>query len=92
MLDVESMLTPEQVTLGRHALGLPNCANKTYRNRYFADASVASVPVWREMVARHAATEQPAETYILFRMTKVGAEACLLPGERLCEEDFPCPS
>jgi hypothetical protein len=88
-------MTPAQMELARHALGLPTAARRSYRNRYFASAGGATYDLWMQMVAAGEAVrgEVQARTQrsgsIYFELTRQGAEAALLPGETLCPEDFP---
>jgi len=83
-------MTPEQKTLARHALGLPNDAHKSYRNRFFAANDGRAWKEWQEMVGRGLAdahADSPGRTF--FALTPAGALAALISGERLCQEDFP---
>lgn len=84
-------MTPEQLRLARHALGLPNKARRSYRNRFYAGGQH---PEWRAMEAAglaEADTIPTATGMTWFWLTRAGAEAALDPGERLCREDFPPP-
>lgn len=85
------MLTSKQMTLARHALGLPNSKRTTYRNRYVCQENDSD---WQDMVARGMATMRRGETLpfggdACFYMTRQGAEAALELREKLCPEDFP---
>lgn len=84
-------MTAEQKELARHALGLPNKAKKSYRNRYVCEESE---PNWSEMVSQGLATMRAASTLpfggdACFYLTLAGAMAALNKGEKLCTEDFP---
>ena len=86
-------MTPQQITLARHALGLPNRQNTTYRNRYSAGKGHASHPTWEQMVKAGAATATRHAGGLggqdTFSLTLAGAKAALQAGESLCAEDFP---
>ena len=83
-------MTAEQKALARHALGLPNGARRSYRNRYVASNGTSAWKDWQELVGRglavagHLGTERA-----IFHLTTAGARAALTLGERLCPEDFP---
>lgn len=84
-------MTPEQKELARHALGLPNKAKKSYRNRYVC---AEDEPNWSAMVEQGLATMRAASTLpfggnACFYLTLAGAKAALDDGEKLCDEDFP---
>jgi hypothetical protein len=84
-------MTPDQIKLARHALGLPNRQKRSYRNRYHA---AGSHPDWSEMVAAGLATATPIASermpdYTAFALTHRGAEMVLRKGEKLDSEDFP---
>lgn len=84
-------MTPRQRELARHALGLPNKARQSYRNRFYAGGQHAE---WRAMEAAglaEADTTPAATGMTWFWLTRAGAEAALETGERLCREDFPPP-
>ncbi|WP_342152282.1 hypothetical protein [Methylorubrum sp. SB2] len=81
-------MTPRQLELARHALGLPNRTRRSYRNRFLAGGES---PEWRAMVAagqaERAEPDEHGRTW--FWLTTAGALAALGKGERLCPEDFP---
>ncbi len=87
-------LTDEQRNLARHALGLTS-RPKSYRNRYFCTPGGGAHAEWMQMVsAGLAGTDGPdgsEEGLTFFWLTRRGAEAALMPGEKLCAEDFPPP-
>jgi hypothetical protein len=84
-------LTPRENELARHALGLDGRRKRSYRNRYFIDATTSIGLIWLAMVARGLAAiePQPKSLCDFFYLTRAGAEAALNPGESLDEEDFP---
>ena len=43
-------MTPEQRELARHALGLPNKKNKSYRNHFCTGKGSTDYPHWEAMV------------------------------------------
>lgn len=80
-------MNKEQKRLARHALGLPNKKNKSYRN-YFYCLSDKGVDFdnWMAMAQMKIATKlKGANTFIL---TWKGAHLALEPGESLNPEDF----
>lgn len=84
-------MTPKQKELARHALGLPNKARKSYRNRYVCPEDDLH---WSDLVAKGMATMRPAATLpfggdACFYLTEEGAKAALEGREKLCPEDFP---
>jgi hypothetical protein len=81
----ERQMTPEQIKLARHALGLdnPDAKGRSYRNRYFVSGFGHSE--WDKMV-RAGNAEFIRNTY---HLTRSGALAVLQDGERLDPEDFP---
>lgn len=86
-------MTPQQITLARHALGLPNIGNVSYRNRFCAGKGHAHHPKWEAMVKAGVATVQRHAGGLggqdTFSLTQAGAKSALQPGESLCPEDFP---
>lgn len=86
-------MTPQQITLARHALGLPNRQNTSYRNRFCASNGHSSHATWEQMVKSGAATVQRHAGGLggqdTFSLTQDGAKAALQAGESLCPEDFP---
>lgn len=84
-------MTPAQIKLARHALGLPNKQDTSYRNRYVTAEDDAH---WTAMVANGEAKMRPAASLpfggdAMFWLTTKGATAALKRGEKLCHEDFP---
>lgn len=82
-------MTPEQRKMARHALGLPNERNATYRNRYFAAAGTSKEDAWNDLVAQGLAERGDGIRNIGFGLTVAGARMVLEPPEFLCHEDFP---
>lgn len=83
-------LTPMQIELARHALGLPNKMKMSFRNRYVASVGHDKYEDWIEMVdAGHAESfRDPGGQSVLFWLTKDAAKQALKKGERLDPEDF----
>lgn len=80
-------MTPQEVQLARHALGLSNGIRRSYRNRFLA-AGVTETE-WREMARNgHAKAGAGTSTGTWFSLTRDAAQAVLLPGETLDPEDF----
>ena len=86
-------MTPKQTDLARHALGLPNKRNTTFRNRFCAGPGHRDHPEWERMARAGDATVQRQSGGLggqdTFSMTETGAKSALKSGERLCAEDFP---
>ena len=87
-------MTPHQLKLARHALGLPNDQMRSYRNRYIAVPGTREYGSWEEMVAAGEAVKTSGDEMGLgkndhFRLRHAAAKAALEPGERLDMEDFP---
>ena len=83
-------LTPEQLYLARHALGL-DWKRKSYRNNFAAEPGTPYFETWQSMCA--AGLAQQGRTIpgglVPFRLTRAAAEAALGPGESLDPLDFP---
>ena len=86
-------MTPEQIELARHALGLPNKQRRSYRNRFVTGPGGTDYLHWMQMVtdgrARRRAGSPLTGGDDYFWLTTGGACEALLPGERLDQEDFP---
>lgn len=86
-------MTPEQIELARHALGLPNRQRKSYRNRFVAGPGHGDYMQWVQMVVSGIAEQHTvlglAGGADLFVLTTVGASMALRPREKLDREDFP---
>ncbi len=93
MSDTATALTPRQIELARHALGLDHKLD-AYRNSFVANPKGADHKVWTEMVAA-------GDAYVdttrrdqfsgcdVFWMSKSGAEKALRPGETLGDQRYP---
>lgn len=86
-------MTPAQIDLARHALGLPNKRKTSYRNHFVTGEGSGNYADWNAMVeARMARVRRNVEMYggdDYFRLTVEGAKAALAKGEKLSAEDFP---
>lgn len=84
-------MTPEQIRLARHALGLPNNYRRSYRNRFCANNRSGDYAEWRAMTDAGMALRLPWgwNGGDFFCLTRAGAEAVLQRGEKLDPEDFP---
>lgn len=84
-------MTAEQRKQARHALGLPNKRQCSYRNRFVCQEND---PHWADMVAKgwakmRAADSLPFGGCAMFWLTKAGAQLALDKREKLDPEDFP---
>lgn len=86
-------MSPEQIELARHALGLPNPLRRSYRNHFVAGKGHSDFDQWTAMVADGNARTRAGGVLSgeddIFWLTKQGATAALRRGERLDPEDFP---
>ncbi len=83
-------MTPEQLRMARHALGLPNDNNTSYRNRYYAPLDSEASSQWDDIVSQGlAARGTDQKTQVMFGLTTAGAQFAIEPGEKLDREDFP---
>lgn len=86
-------MTPEQIELARHALGLDGRRKVSYRNHFVTGERTRDFPHWIAMVESGDATRRAGPELTggddLFRLTAKGARAALRRGERLNPEDFP---
>ena len=94
-------MTPKQIELARHALGLPNELRRSCRNRFIAGEGHANHAEWTAMVEAGHAQRHRAEKQIIraekrisrgdcvFQLTDQGAKAAVMPGEELNPYDFP---
>lgn len=85
-------MTPEQIDLARHALGLPNRRNQSYRNHFVTGPGCTDYDHWMRMVADGDAFRRAGSQLTggddLFMLTKAGATAALRGKEKLDPEDF----
>lgn len=83
-------MTPRQIALARHALGLTASCLVSHRNVFVAGPEHPDYGPWMNMVAWGWAIRRESEHLpagdVLFRLTRAGAEAALLPGDRLDPE------
>lgn len=83
-------MTPRQIALARHALGLTASCLVSYRNVFVAGPGHDDYGDWMHMVAGGFAIRRESKVLppgdVLFHLTRAGAEAALLPGDRLDPE------
>jgi hypothetical protein len=86
-------MTPRQIELARHALGLPARFKQSYRNRFIAGRLHPDFADWQQMVeagdAERSAKSHATGECWTYRLTLQGAHSALLKGESLDLEDFP---
>jgi hypothetical protein len=87
------MMTPRQIELARHAIGLSGQAT-SYRNSFVAGPGHADYAEWQAMVENGHAVCRGGESLPfsgsdLFAMTAAGAQAVLRRGEKLDPKVFP---
>lgn len=86
-------MSPEQVALARHALGLDGRRRMSYRNHFVTGPGTTDYGPWVAMVETGDAKRLPGSELTggddLFLLTLQGARAALRTGERLDPEDFP---
>lgn len=86
-------MTPTQIALARHALGLPNSRRRSYRNHFVCGECHSDYDNWTEMVASEFARRRNGNALSggedVFWLTPKGAALVLKKGERLDLEDFP---
>ena len=83
-------MTEAQTKLARHALGLPNKQNTSYRNRFCTGPGSADYPEWQAMVAEGDAVERTGPLWggdSMFYLTLKGALAVRGPKEHISRED-----
>lgn len=85
-------MTPRQIELARHALGLRATRLISHRNHFCAGPSHPDYDDWMRMVAAGYAMRRENEHLpagdVMFHLTRAGAEAALLPGDVLNPEDW----
>jgi len=90
----DRQMTPEQRKLARHALGLPNKTNRSYRNYFTTRKVTPDHAAWKSMAGAGWAYKAPrswvarSDTEV-FILTRAGALLALDEGESLDPEDFP---
>lgn len=85
-------MTPEQIELARHALGL-NRGKVAYRNHFCAGPGHVDYPQWADMVAAGDAVERVPTGHdnsyagnSIFFLTNQGIAKVLRPGESIDEK------
>lgn len=95
--DARGRMTPRQIALARHALGLHASCLVSRRNAAISHPERDDFVEWERMVADGTAVKGRAvegtewgmlDGSRIFHLTRSGAEAVLLPGERLDPEDW----
>ncbi len=86
-------MTPQQIALARHALGLPNKHRQSFRNWFVTSDGCADFLEWEAMVKDGLARRRgPMEVFggdYLYHLNRSGADAALKDGESLSREDWP---
>ena len=86
-------MTPRQIALARHALGLDGRRRVAYRNHFVAGPGHADHADWMSMVEQGHSRRRPGTPLTggddCFWLTRQGAELALQPGEQLDPVDFP---
>jgi len=83
-------MTKAQIELARHALGLPNNKNTSYRNHFCIGPGGDGYSEWLKMVAEGNAIRRTSEHWggdDMFYLTLKGALAAREPKEHLSRED-----
>ncbi len=85
-------MTPRQIELARHALGLRPGRLVSHRNHFVAGPGHADYDEWVAMVVEDNAWMRASSVLpdgdMMFHLTRAGAEAALLPGDVLDPEDW----
>lgn len=88
-------MTPRQIELARHALGLPHHSRTSWRNHFVTGEGGVNHAAWSMMVSEGDALRRKGSVLTgcddLFLLTRQGAEKALKKGEKLDPEDFPEP-
>lgn len=83
-------MTPSQIKMARHALGLVDGRRRSYRNRYVASLGSPNEKEWDDLCERGLAVRgSDRERMVGFCLTLTGAMVVLNEGEKLDPEDFP---
>ena len=83
-------MTEKQTKLARHALGLPNKKNTSYRNHYCIGSGCDGYAEWEAMVAQGDAVRRDGPLWggdSMFFLTLKGALAVREPKEHISRED-----
>ena len=84
------MMSERQTMFARHALGLPNDKNMTYRNHFCIGQGGDGYEDWQELVKQgFAVFASGGDNWCgdFFYLTLEGARAVLLPKEHISRED-----
>lgn len=84
------MMTPKQRDLARHALGLPNKKNVSYRNHFCIGAGGDGYADWEDLVSKGLAVKRTSDHWggdDMFHLTLEGALMVREPKEHLSQED-----
>lgn len=86
-------MSPEQIELARHALGLDGARRQSYRNHFVTGPGSNDYTNWQAMVAAGHAKRRAGSAMTggddLFWLTESGARLALKDREKLDPEDFP---
>jgi hypothetical protein len=81
-------MTEKQIELARHALGLPNAKNESYRNHFCTERNDKE---WSAMVEQGDAVMRESQLldddHVFFHLTLQGALAARGPKEHISRED-----
>ena len=80
----------KQIPLARHALGLPNKNNTSYRNRFCTGPGSTEYEEWEAMVAQGDAVKRTSSLWggdSMYHLTLRGALAVREPKEHISRED-----
>ncbi len=83
-------MTEQQRQLARHALGLPNKNNTTYRNHYCTGSGDDGHAEWEDLVSCGLAIKRTSDLWggdDMFHLTLAGALLARDPKEHLSRED-----
>lgn len=84
-------MTPSQLKMARHALGLDE-SGVSYRNRYVVGIGSPQEGEWNDLCQQGLAERgKNGLTFVGFCLTDAGARGTLYSGEMLDSEDFPSP-
>lgn len=90
MSDESKELTATQREMARHALGLPNRKNLSYRNHYCIGSTAEGYDEWRDLVVKGLAVERTGPMWggdSMFYLTLEGALLARDPKDHLFPED-----
>lgn len=86
-------MTPAQIELARHALGLKAGQKRSYRNCFVCGPGHSDFDAWQALVATGEAKRRDTRATFggdyLFALTLDAAKSVLRAGEQLDPEDFP---